>query len=198
MYNGKVIIGVSGTIGSGKTTVCEILGTMGAYYISADQVGWEVLPDIVQELREYFGGEIINEGKVDRDKLADLVFGNPNHLAYLNSISHPLLTARIKSRIEHAPGHMVVIDAALLFDWPDIMEIVDYPVVVTAPEVEKRSRCIARGMDPVRYQQIRTNQKDDTFLSQKARFIINNNGTVDDLHGKCQNIIKEIKHGHRV
>lgn len=198
MYNGKVIIGVGGTVGSGKTTVCKILSAMGAYYISADQIGWEVLPDIAKELKEYFGSEIMNGDTIDRDKLADLVFGKPDQLAYLNSISHPILIERLKNSIKQAPDHMVVIDAALLFDWPDIMKIVDYPVLVTAPESVKQSRCIARGMNPVRYQQIRMSQHDDASRSQKARFIINNNGTVDDVHDQCRSIIKEIKHGHRV
>jgi dephospho-CoA kinase len=92
----------------------------------------------------------------------------------------------------------VVIDAALLFDWPDIMEIVDYSILVTAFEEIKRARCLARGVDRARYQNIKKNQKSDATLSQYARFIINNNGTVDDLQNQCRSIIKEIKDGHRV
>jgi len=196
MYNGKVIIGVGGTIGSGKTTACEIMCTMGAFYISADEIGRGILPEIALDLQEHFGPKIMKGKEVDREKLAEVVFTEKEALSHLNNISHPVLKKRLKDHIRNAPCELVVIDAALLFDWPDIMEIVDYPVLITAPETLKQERCIARGMDLVQYQKIRMNQKDDATLSDKARFIINNNGTVEDLHDRCRSIIKEIKHGH--
>jgi len=116
----------------------------------------------------------------------------------LNSISHPLVKKRLRERIEQADTDLVVIDAALLFDWPDIMDIVDFPILVTSFEEVKKARCMARGLDRRRYQSIRANQKNDTTQAQYARFIINNNGTVEDLHDQCRSIVKEIKDGHRV
>ena len=198
MYNGKVIIGVAGTIGSGKTTVCKMFASMGACYISADEIGRRILPDIAQALQEYFGDEIMKGTTINREKLADRVFTRPEDLQYLNSISHPLLVQRLKERINKATASPVVIDAALLFDWPDIMDIVDYPILVTAFEEVKKARCIARSMDRRRYSSIRANQKNDAMLSPYARFIINNNGTVEDLRDRCRSILKEIKDGHRV
>jgi dephospho-CoA kinase len=127
-----------------------------------------------------------------------MVFTHAEDLQYFNTISHPLLIQRLKERINQATVSPVVIDAALLFDWPEIMDIVDYPILVTAFEEVKKARCIARGMDRRRYQSIRVNQKNDATLSQNARFIINNNGTVEDLHDQCRSILKEIKDGHRV
>jgi dephospho-CoA kinase len=196
MYNGKMVIGVGGTIGSGKTIVSRIFESMGSYYISADEIGWEVLSDIAPILKERYGSDIMNEESIDRNKLATRVFTDPEELTFLNSISHPLLIERLKTRIARATGSLVVIDAALLFDWPEIMAIVDYPVLVIAHESLKEQRSISHGMDPIRYRTIRQNQHDDACLVSKARFTISNNGAVEALHDQCRSILKEIQHGH--
>lgn len=196
MHNGKVVIGVGGTIGSGKTTVSKIFESLGGYYISADEIGREILSDIAASLKERYGSDIMNGENIDRDKLAAFVFSNREELAFLNSISHPLLIERLKARVEQATGSLVVIDAALLFDWPEIMAIVDYPVLVTAHESLKEERSMVQGMDRARYRMIRQNQHDDAHLESKARFTIRNNGTVETLHDQCRSILKEIQHGY--
>ncbi|MBN2620109.1 dephospho-CoA kinase [candidate division WOR-3 bacterium] len=191
-----MVIGVGGTIGSGKTTVSRIFESMGSYYISADEIGWEVLSDIAPILRKRYGSGIMDGESIDRNKLAARVFTDPEELTFLNSISHPLLIERLKARITQASGSLVVVDAALLFDWPEIMAIVDYPVLVIAHESLKEQRSIAHGIDRTRYRTIRQNQHDDSHLASKARFTINNNGAVEALYDQCRSILKEIQHGH--
>ena len=77
MHHGnKVIIGVGGTVGSGKTLVGRIFEELGAHYISADEIGWEVLSDITGELKERFGEIIMDGDIIDKKKLRGVVFLN--------------------------------------------------------------------------------------------------------------------------
>lgn len=198
MYNGKVIIGVGGSIGSGKTTVSRILESFGMHYISADEIGWEVLPEIAQTLRQRFGDKIMDGDTVNRKRLAEYIFANQEHLDFLNALSHPLLVKKLKERLDDAPGFMTVIDAALLFDWPEIMDVIDCAILVVADEEKKEQRILGTGMDPVLYKNIRAKQKGDKELSQHAHFIIRNNGTVASLQEQCRSIFKEIQNGHRM
>ena len=86
-----MILGVTGTIGAGKTTVCNILRDLGCPVISADEIGHEVLTyaSVKESLRETFGDVFDREGNVDRKKLAGAVFSSKENLEKLNSISSP-------------------------------------------------------------------------------------------------------------
>ena len=96
----KVVIGVGGNVGVGKTAVAEIFRDLGAEYISADAIGWEVLPEISAILRDEFGSQIMNGMDIDKKKLRELVFSDPEKLMFLNRISHPILVKKILHRIE--------------------------------------------------------------------------------------------------
>ncbi|MEO0161713.1 MAG: dephospho-CoA kinase, partial [candidate division WOR-3 bacterium] len=126
----RVVIGVGGNIGAGKTTVARMFKAYGMKYISADRIGWQVLEEIAGDLRKYFGEGIFLGKKINRKCLRDLVFSNPRYLKILNRLSHPRLLARIDEKLEGIKRGMVVIDAALLFDWPKLLKKIDYPILV--------------------------------------------------------------------
>ena len=99
-HGDKVMIGVGGNIGSGKTEVSRIFEDLGAHYISADEIGWEVLPEIIDKLKQRFGKVIIRGDTIDREKLRSIVFLNQKNLDYLNRLSHPILVEKILKKVE--------------------------------------------------------------------------------------------------
>jgi len=189
----KVLIGVGGTVGSGKTLVSRIFQEFGAQCISADEVGWEVLPEIIDRLRQRFGECIMKNGQIDKEKLRSIVFSDKDNLDYLNRISHPLLVSRILERVEEIGAGVVVIDAALLFDWPEIYQRTDYPIVVVSDKGMKEERMVGKGMSKQLFRQILGFQKNDAEMKKKAKFVIENNGTVETLKMQCRKIYRQIK-----
>ncbi len=187
------MIGVGGNIGAGKTTVCKIFEDFGAKYISADQVGWEVLPQIAPALKRKFGTAIMNRNAIDRRKLSATVFAKKANVEFLNHLSHPILIQMIKKHMAKIKSGVVIIDAALLYDWPELIEDIDYSILVTAKEELKLKRTLANGLDQDTFLKIHKYQKDDQVLAQRASFIINNNGTLAKLRTKCRKIYEEIK-----
>lgn len=135
-----LVIGITGTIGSGKSTVAGFLRELGATVIDADQVGHDVyLPGSRgwKAIVEAFGeGILAADGTVDRHKLGEIVFQNPAALANLNFIVRPLITGEIQSRLKELRQkrtRVVVLEAAILIEagWGPL---VDEMWVTTAPE----------------------------------------------------------------
>jgi dephospho-CoA kinase len=135
-----LVIGITGTIGSGKSTVASFLRELGATVIDADEIGHEVyLPDSQgwEAVVAAFGeGILAADGTVDRRKLGELVFKDPAALAKLNCIVRPLITEEVKTRLKKLCKEGVrvaVLEAALLIEagWGPL---VDEIWVTTAPE----------------------------------------------------------------
>jgi dephospho-CoA kinase len=143
------IIGLTGGVGSGKSTVSQFLAELGAVIIDADKVGHEALkPDteIWRDVVSAFGNQILTpDGEIDRRKLGRIVFGNPEALARLNDIIHPRIYNMVKAQIEECRRQgvkVVVLEAPLLIDVPLLMKAgepslldeVDEVWVTIAPE----------------------------------------------------------------
>lgn len=191
--NEKVVIGVAGAVCSGKTVVSKIFQQLGAYYISADMIGWQVLPDIADELKERFGEDIMNGGTIDRRKLRDIVFADDDNVAFLNRLSHPRLVPKLIKAIADATARIVVVDAALLFEWPRVLDVVDVPILVVAREQLQKERAVTERMDEMTFQRILHVQRGPTLSEKKATYVIENNGTLDELRERCEEIYQEIQ-----
>ena len=145
------VIGLTGGIGSGKTTVAQMLEQKGAALLSADAVGHEVyLPGrpAWREIVDAFGRKVVAEdGSIDRKKLGAIVFADEEQLKRLNSITHPRMKDLMREKLEAEREHGVevaVLEAALLFDagWDDLAD--EVWVTVAPPEVAA-SRTAARS-----------------------------------------------------
>ena len=114
------IIGLTGGIGSGKSTVSRFLAQLGAVVIDADKAGHEVLrnPEIRDEIVSAFGEQVLaHGGGIDRGRLGEAVFGNTEALERLNDITHPGIRRIVESRIEELRRQgvkVVVLEAPLL------------------------------------------------------------------------------------
>jgi len=135
-----IVIGLTGGIASGKSMVSDMLGQLGAVVIDADRMGHEAfLPDTDawRDVIAAFGSDILGENReIDRGRLADIVFHDPDALERLNAIMHPLLYRIAEQRIEALRDQgtdVVILEAALLIEanWTGL---VDQVWVVVAPE----------------------------------------------------------------
>ena len=118
-----MILGLTGSIGSGKTTIAKFFSERGFIVIDADRAGHEVLEndEIVKiEVINDFGDDILDElGNIDREKLGNIVFGNASMLEKLNNLLHPVIIGNIKSSIKHYKKNNknnILIEAPLLIE----------------------------------------------------------------------------------
>ncbi len=134
------VIGLTGGIGSGKSTVSRFLAELGAVIIDADRVGHEVLkPDTGgwREVVTAFGRQILTpDGDIDREKLGEIVFGNAESLARLNQVMHPWMYNIVEAQLEECQRQgveVVVVEAPLLLEagWTSLVNEV---WVTVAPE----------------------------------------------------------------
>ena len=134
------VIGLTGGIGSGKSTVSQFLAELGAVIVDADRVGHEAFKpdtDVWREVVAAFGRQILTpNGDIDREKLGEMVFANPESLLRLNQIMHPRIYEMVKARLEEYRRQgvsVVVLEAPLLIEagWSSL---VDEVWVTVAPE----------------------------------------------------------------
>ena len=120
----KPVIGILGGIGSGKSTVANQFAKLGCKVIDADAIAHELLEraDVIKKVKASFGQAILNpQGKIDRSKLAKIVFGDSTKISVLNEIIHPLVLARTEALIKEYNGQNEV--KAIVLDMPLLMEV---------------------------------------------------------------------------
>lgn len=181
----KQVIGITGGIGCGKSVVMSILEEeYGAYVLLSDLVGHELMiPGAVNYngIVEAFGTDILLEnGEIDRKKLGSIVFGNPEKLALLNSITHPNIMKEIRGRIDAALAkpvyQMVCLESALLFE-TELADYCDQTWYVYADEEVRINRLIAgRGYTREYCVSVMKKQKNEEYYRKKANVVIDNSG----------------------
>jgi dephospho-CoA kinase len=186
-------IGVTGQIGSGKTTAAKILASFGAVVIDADKIGRQVVDESVQlrrKLAKQFGKEILTaSGKLSRKKLADLAFADDAAKRRLNRIVHPALLKELRRQMKQLSRQheAVVIDAALLLDW-NLDREMDLVIVIHASDQKRLRRMVARGFSRG---DVLARQKAQVSFSEyrrRADRVILNNGTVKQLRSRLQRV----------
>jgi len=194
------IIGLTGAIGSGKSTVAQFLKQMGAEIIDADKTGHEVYrPGTkgIEQIARAFGKDILaGDGSIDRARLADIVFSDEAALARLNDIVHPLIRERIYELIkqyrEKRTG-VVVLEAALLIEtgWTGMVHEV---WVTTAPKSVIYQRM--KDKNGSTKEQVQSRMKYQLPLSEQrsyAKYVINTNVPLPELQKKVADLWKKIK-----
>ncbi len=193
-----MLIGLTGGICSGKTTIARAFGDMGASIIDLDSLGHQVLKDdgLVKERLVYsFGAGILDpKGDIDRGKLGRLVFVNPDYLITLNSIVHPPLIKLADERIqsELSQHKIVVLDAALLIEC-NMTHMVDFVVLTYTDENTQVKRLIKRGFsEEDAWARVRSQI---SFKEKKlyADYIIDNSTSVSDAVKQAKEIWKQLQ-----
>jgi len=178
-------IGLTGGIGCGKTTVCHLFAELGICIIDADILAHEIVqPDEIahQEIVATFGSGILSENReIDRKKLRELVFKEPEKLQELEKITHPRIISSMHAQVRKAASPYCILCVPLLFE-KDLREEVDRVLVVDLPTNIQKQRVAARdGIDMTQIEAIMQYQ-----LSRKQRLsladdVITNSGSVTDL-----------------
>ena len=141
------VIGITGSIAAGKSTVCRYLEERyNIYRLDADQVGHEMIerPNIVKELTNAFGTSILDTvGKIDRRALGGLVFTDPEKLARLNAITHPAICQEIEERIRSRRDPLILLEAIELLRTP-LKALAGEIWVVWAEDTVRVRRIMAR------------------------------------------------------
>jgi dephospho-CoA kinase len=180
------VIGLTGGIGSGKSTVATMLAGVGALVVDCDALGRQVIePDgrAYARVVERFGRDIVRDNRqIDRGALAAIVFGDESELAALNAISHPAIDAEIAERIAAAPPDAVlVLDMAILVETNLGAGQYDMVAVVEAPLDVRLARLALRGMTERDARARMAAQANDEQRRAIADFVIDNSGDLDLL-----------------
>ena len=192
----KLIIGITGGTGSGKSTVSSYLKEKGAEIIDADIVAREIVmpgKKALSEIIEAFGKSVIlPDGCLDRKKLGAIVFSDSEKLNILNDITHKYIIEEIEARISKKQNGLIVIDAALLFQ-TKLFELCDKTISVLADENVRKIRIMNRdGLSEESAKNRISSQPDDCFYQGKSDYIMFNNGEVDSIKIETDRILKEL------
>ena len=183
------IIGLTGGIGAGKSTVAAMLAARGAVVVDADRVAHEVYAPGTEGFARVvarFGEDVIgSDGAIDRRELGAKVFGDPKALADLNAIIHPLVRKEVASRLldvarDH-PEATVVIEAALMTETGWTGGAGSLWVVVAEPDVALGRLIRDRGMSDAEARLRIRSQATNATRRKNATVVIENNGTLDEL-----------------
>lgn len=173
------IIGLTGGIGSGKTTVAKMFEALGVPVYYADDEAKKILylPEVVDELTTAFGTGILQNGQPNRASIAALVFNDKEKLARLNSIIHPRVGQHFNNWVQDNVSHPFVIkEAAILFE-SGSYKLCDAVILVTAPVEERISRVMNRdGVLREQVLQRMENQWSDEQKKPLSQFIIESTG----------------------
>jgi dephospho-CoA kinase len=194
------VIGLTGGIGSGKSTVSQLLSELGANVVDADQVGHQCYQPGTKTWKDVvavFGQDIVAEdGSIDRKKLGAIVFGDPDSLFRLNQIMHPRMYDMMADLIEkhrQDGADVVVLEAAILLEagWTPLVDEL-WITVASEPIVIQR----VKERTGLPEEQIRSRIQSQLSVeerAEKADLVINNDGSLDALRDKIEELWDGLK-----
>jgi dephospho-CoA kinase len=195
-----LVAGLTGGIGSGKSTFAALLAERGAEVINADALGRAALDPgepAWHSTVDQFGDDILVATglDIDRKRLASIVFNDPSKLAALNAIVHPVITRGIADTLEALSGtdEIVILDAALIVEL-GLDQGLDALIVVTAPEKERRRRLSrSRHMTDEDITARMGAQSSEEDLIARADIVVRNGGTPEALAEEADRVWEELQ-----
>jgi dephospho-CoA kinase len=194
-------VGVTGIYASGKGTVCEMFGELGAWVIDTDIIAREIVEPGSEGLKMLigeFGRDILDpDGTLNRRGLAKMVFNDPDRVKRLNGITHPLILNKTLELTVKNEGAIYMVNTPLLFE-AGFDQYMDKNIVVTAGNDQVIKRGINR--DGITETEIRDRLKNQISLNdkiKKADYVIDNSGALENTKRQVLSIWKTLKTGHR-
>ena len=194
------VIGLTGGIAAGKSTVSKILQRLGATIVDADEIarlivepgshGWS-------KIRERFGEEVfLEDGRLDRERLGRIVFSDKDKRRWLDKLTHPLIGVEIARQVGEAAARgaeIVVVDAALLFESSGMEPFVRPVIVVSATQEQQAERLRAR--DGLADKEIEARIGSQMPLEEKVRladYVVDNSGSLEETERRVKELWDEL------
>ena len=189
------VYGITGGAGTGKSEVIKMLQqNFGGCVIMSDEVAKELMQKgniSYQLIVEYFGRDILmDDGEIDRKKLADHVFNNKEALEKLNSMTHPYVKDEIRKLIAEAEAsgecRFVALESAILLEcgYEDICD--EFWYVYTKPEIRRQRMKETRNYSDEKVDSVMRNQQPDEAFFEQCSFVIKNNTTLSDVYAQLK------------
>jgi dephospho-CoA kinase len=187
-------IGLTGGIAAGKSEALAAFERLGAATISSDAVVHRLLDSepLLGRLVERWGPEVAPSGRVNRDRIGEIVFADPEQLSWLEAQIHPLVGERIAKWLGALPAavEVAVVEVPLLFE-AEMEGAFDTTVAVVAAEEVRRSRAMVRGQALVGARE--AHQLPQAEKAARAEHLIRNDGTLEDLEDSLSALIETLK-----
>jgi dephospho-CoA kinase len=187
-------IGLTGGIAAGKSEALAAFARLGASTLSSDAVVHELLDSepLVGRLIERWGAEVAPDGAVDRTRIGQIVFADPEQLAWLEGQIHPLVAERTVAWLGSLPERteIAVVEVPLLFEGGR-HEVFDTTVAVVAEEPVRRERAAARGHTLVDEREARQLSQEEK--AGRADHVVANNGSVEDLERALSALLAKLR-----
>lgn len=189
------VYGITGGAGTGKSEVIKMLQqNFGGCVIMSDEVARELMQKgniSYQLIVEYFGRDILmDDGEIDRKKLADHVFNNKEALEKLNSMTHPYVKDEIRKLIAEAEAsgecRFVALESAILLEcgYEDICD--EFWYVYTKPEIRRQRMKETRNYSDEKVDSVMRNQQPDEVFFEQCSFVVKNNTTLSDVYAQLK------------
>jgi len=195
-----ILIGLTGGIGSGKSTVAALFEKNGYPVYNSDQRAsflMESNETIIQKLKFYFGDKVYREfeekQELNRAYLSSIVFKDAFYLSLLNASVHPFVHADFRSWCQRQSSEILVKESALIFE-NEAFEEFDYTVLVTAKKQTRISRVQQRsGLEPQKIIDRMNAQIDPEIAKNHADYVLSNDGDLDELEAEFKLMLQKLK-----
>jgi dephospho-CoA kinase len=187
-------IGLTGGIAAGKSEALAAFSRLGAATLSSDAVVHELLDSepLLGRLVERWGADVAPEGKVDRNRIGEVVFADPDQLTWLEQQIHPLVGERIGGWLSALPAGtgVAVIEVPLLFE-SGMEKAFDTTVAIVTEDEVRRARAAARGHALVDEREARQLAQDEK--AKRAEHAVANDGSIDDLERALSALVEKLR-----
>lgn len=186
-----ILIGITGNIGSGKTTFCNLLEEKGFKVIYADEIAQQQLnqPDTLKTLIKRWGKGIVKNGQPQRDKIAEIVFNNKSELDFLNSIVHPKTLSALQQIVDNSTEKYLFFEIPLLFE-AGLELCFDYIILIRAPREVRINRLLQKGKETREQIEARINaQIDDLDKIPLCDLVIDNSKDLIELNNQLNSLL---------
>lgn len=189
-----LIIGITGNIGSGKSSFSLFISQENYTVISADQVAKDQYqkPEVRRLLHDRWGDQILTRGIPDPAKIAAIVFKQPTELKFLNSVIHPGVLAEFSRICSESKESVLFFEVPLLFE-AGLSRAFDYIILITTPDYTRELRLALRdGSDPGTVRERLSNQQNDDQKKDLVDLVIHNDGSLNTLRKRCLRFLNEV------
>jgi len=192
---GNLIVGLTGGMGCGKSTVAALFAELGYRRLDADQVVRDELltdPEVIACVRQQFGAGLLDgDGRIVRSRLADVVFRDDAALAWLEGLLHPRLRAKWAADFAAARGERIIAEVPLLFE-KGLEKGFDFTVCVTTDSASQLRRLEQRGIPPELARQRLAKQLPLARKCELADFVLLNDGSLDFLREQVRYLAERL------